>query len=327
METSDRICIGVDLGGTNIEAAAVQHGKVLVSKKINTQAKKGPEIVLDRTEKVVRGVLAKMGLSPGDFGALCIGAPGAVDHNTGVVLDAPNLDMKDFPLAPRLQERLGLPVILDNDVNVGVLGEFVYGAGQGSNHMIGIFVGTGIGGGVIINGEMHYGGRGAAGEIGHTVIKPRGRRCGCGRRGCIEAYASKTAMAKMILEGIKKGQKSVISKHLNKKGKLLLTSSVISAALEQEDQLMIEVFNTAQYYLGLLTANLVNTLDPEVVVIGGGLVEELGKDFVKSIAKTAQKHYLQQQDADQVRILASTLGDHAGTIGAAVAAERWLRSR
>jgi glucokinase len=325
MEKKEGIFIGVDLGGTNIEAAAVQDSRVLASKKIKTKAHKGADAVIQRVEKISRAVMEKLDAELGDFQALCIGAPGAVVLETGVVSSAPNLDWTDVPLAAKLEERLGIPVFVDNDVNVGVAGEHAYGAGRGARHMVGVFVGTGIGGGVIINGELHYGGRGAAGEIGHMVVVPNGRLCGCGKRGCVEAYASKTAMEKALLEGIAGGQKSTLADLVDQEGQLNLTSSQIAGALDDGDELMADVLKKAQFYLALLTANLVNILDPEVIVFGGGIVEQLGDPFLQPIRETAREYYLQQTDAEQVRIVAGTLGDHAGTIGAAVVAQRRLR--
>ena len=316
--------IGVDLGGTNIEAAAVCNGQVLASKKKKTRPEKGVDSVIGRIEKTVRRVFKKMDAAASDFQGLCIGAPGAVDLATGMVRAAPNLGWKDVPLGKELQARLGLPVFVDNDVNVGVLGEYVYGAGQGALHMVGIWVGTGIGGGIIVNGQLVNGWRGAAGEIGHMVVHPRGRQCGCGREGCVEAYASKTAMMAMIEEEIESGSKSAVPDIMAEMGKRRLTSSVVEAALEAEDGPMMEAVATAQFYLGLLTANLVNVLDPQVIVFGGGLVERLGDAFLAPVARTAAQHYLQQKNADRIRIVPSTLGDDAGPVGAAIIASRRL---
>ncbi len=326
MSKYDDIFVGIDLGGTNIGTAAVRDGKVLAYHKTNTQAKKGSAAVIERIEKSVRKVAEKLDCKPHDFQALCVGAPGAVELETGVVNDAPNLDWIDVPLGSVLEKNLGLPVFLDNDVNVGVLGEFVHGAGKGSRHMVGIFVGTGIGGGVIIDGKMHYGGRGSAGEIGHMVVVPDGRICGCGRKGCVEAYASKTAIASIIREHISRGRESYLKKALTKKNPKPLSSNLIEEALVAQDPVTLEVIGEAQTYLGFLTANLVNALDPNVIVFGGGLVEQLGEPFLGPIREVAQSHYLQQKNADKVRILSSTLGDHAGTIGAAEAARRRLSS-
>ena len=322
MQKTHGIFIGVDLGGTNIEAAAVQDGRILASKKINTKAKKGAKGVIKRIEKVARSVMKKIDAQAGDFQAVCVGAPGAVELETGLVRIAPNLDWENVQLAERLQKRLDLPVFVDNDVNVGVAGEHAYGAGQGAEDMVGIFVGTGIGGGVVIQGEMHYGGRGSAGEIGHMVVVPHGRLCGCGKRGCVEAYASKTAMQKIIQEELKKGRESCLAEMIDPDSQKVLTSSQIAEALYAEDEVMTEIIQQAQFYLGLLTANLVNTLDPDLIVFGGGLVEQLGEPFLQPIRKTAREYYLQQTDAERVQILPSTLGDHAGTIGAAVIAQK-----
>lgn len=324
MGKDDGIYVGIDLGGTNIGTAAVRNGEVLAYHKSNTQARKGADVVINRIEKTVHKVAEKLDLNPADFEALCIGAPGAVELETGIVNDAPNLDWINVPLGSTLEKNLGLPVFVDNDVNVGVLGEFVHGAGKGSQHMVGIFVGTGIGGGVIVDGKMHYGGRGSAGEIGHMVVVPNGRVCGCGRQGCVEAYASKTAIAGIIREHLSHGRDSYLKKALTKKKPKPLSSNMIEDALKVNDPVTQEVIGEAQTYLGLLTANLVNVLDPDVIVFGGGLVEQLGEPFLEPIRETARSHYLQQMNTEKVRIVPSTLGDHAGTIGAAEAARRKL---
>lgn len=325
MAKSD-VFLGVDLGGTNIAAAAVQDGKILVSRKIKTQAHKGAEIVIDRIEKATREIAEKMEWKPGDFIAMCIGAPGAVNLETGLVNDAPNLDWINVPLGKELEARLGLPVFVDNDVNIGVVGEHTYGAGMGVRHMVGVFVGTGIGGGIIINGQFHYGSRGSAGEIGHMVIVPNGRVCSCGKKGCVEAYSSKTAIAAAVREQISLGKDSYLKETLINNDDKPLSSSMIEEALLAGDPVTREAVADAQYHLGLLTANLVNTLDPEVIVFGGGLVEQLGDDFLKPIRTTAKEHYLQQKDADTIRIVPAALGDNAGTIGAAVVAQRRFES-
>jgi glucokinase len=324
MSEKSGMYIGVDLGGTNIEAAAVRGGKVLAANKVNTLAEQGAEKVIRRIVSAVREVMAELDGKANDFKGLCIGAPGAVDHETGLVWSAPNLNWENVPLGQLLQEQLGIPVFVDNDVNIGVVGEYSYGAGQGVRNMVGIFVGTGIGGGLILNGKFHYGGRGAAGEIGHMVIVPQGRTCGCGKQGCVEAYASKTAMKKALMKRTAQGQASIVPELWQERKDQKLSSGVIADALARHDQAMIEVCQEAQFYLGLLTANLVNVLDPEVIVYGGGIVEELGEPFIEPIRETARKYFLQQKDADRIRILTSTLGDDAGPIGAAVIAQQHL---
>jgi glucokinase len=320
---NDGYFIGVDLGGTSILAAAVRQGDVLVEEKKKTRAEQGPEAIVDRVEAVIRKVLEAAD-DEGPAEAICIGAPGAVDRTSGVVRRAPNLGWENFPLGEHLEKRLGLPVILENDVNIGVVGEHVHGAGRGSLHVAAIFVGTGVGGGLVINGLPVDGFRGAAGEFGHIVVKPQGRLCPCGREGCVEAYSSKTAMEAMVREKIDEGRQSIVLDVMHDKGKDNLTSSVIEKALEEKDEVMGEVVRTAQYYLGLLTADVVNAFDPEVIVFGGGVVERLAESFVDPIALTAREHFLRREGAERIRIVPAALGDHAGTVGAAVIAQRSL---
>lgn len=324
MDNSTEIFLGIDLGGTNIGAAAVRGGEVLAYKKVKTKAEKGADAVIKRIEKVARGVMSKLDAHSQDFRALCIGAPGAVDLETGLVTKAPNLGWKDVPLGKILNERLGIPVFVDNDVNIGTAGEHAFGAGQGTDDMVGVFVGTGIGGGVIIGGKLHYGGRGAAGEIGHMVLVPNGRLCGCGKRGCVEAYASKAGMISILEEELKEKRDSFLTEYLDEEGSLKISSSQIAKALDMGDALMVEVIQDVQFYLALLTANLVNLLDPDLIVYGGGLVEQLGEPFLKPIQELAQPYYLRQENAERIRILPAELGDQAGTIGAAVVAQKRL---
>ena len=313
--------IGVDLGGTSIMTAAVRDGEVLADDKRKTRADQGVDVVIERVAESVRAVLEESE-DQGKPQGLCIGAPGTVDHGRGIVFNAPNLGWQDVPLGPRLEAALGLPVTVDNDVNVGATGEHVHGAAKGALHVAAIFVGTGIGGALIVDGQMHTGFRGAAGEFGHMIVQPNGRKCPCGRRGCVEAYASKTAMEAMVREEMAKGRKSKVLEIMKDKGKDKLSSSVVEKALESEDALMAEVVQTAQLNLGLLAANVVNAFDPEVIVFGGGIVERFGEDFVEPVATTARKYFREREGAERIRIVPAALGDHAGTVGAAVIASR-----
>jgi glucokinase len=300
----------------------VRDGKVLASSGKKTKPKLGPEAVIERIAETVKDVMVESEAQAGGFRAVCVGAPGTIDPVSGIVRHAPNLGWEDVPLASELSRRVQLPVYLDNDVNVGVIGEHVYGAGRGCLNLAAIFVGTGIGGGIVFEGRPYTGVRGAAAEFGHTVIEPKGRPCGCGRRGCAEAYASKTAMEAMIRERVDKGRTSVVPGLLKEKGKSQLTSSVVERALEQGDEVMREVMEIAQRYLSILVANVVNALDPEMVVFGGGIVERLGDSFVDPIARGARKRFILPDEDERVRIVPGLLGDHAATIGAAVEAQR-----
>ena len=207
-------------------------------------------------------------------------------------------------------------------MRVAVVGEHAYGVGKGTRTMVGIFVGTGIGGGIIVGGHTHHGGRGVAGEIGHMTLLPHGPRCGCGKRGCVEALASRTAMQRDVFKLIDKGWKSSMPKLMKKHGTETLTSSVIEKALDEGDEVMRKVLRDAQYYLGLLAGNLANVLDPEVIVIGGGITERLGERFVDQIREHAYKHFLVQRDRERVRIVPTELKDLAAPLGAAFSRAR-----
>ena len=189
------LVIGFDLGGTKMHAAAVDvHGHVIHSERCKTGPVDGADAVIDRMIGLCTRILAEVGARAADVKALCVGVPGGVDDERGIVDTAPNLGWSQVPLAERLSSALGMRVFLDNDVRVAVVGEHAYGVGKGTRTMVGIFVGTGIGGGIIVGHHTHHGGRGVAGEIGHMTLLPHGPRCPCGKRGCVEALASRTAM-------------------------------------------------------------------------------------------------------------------------------------
>jgi glucokinase len=205
------------------------------------------------------------------------------------------------------------------------VGEHALGAGEQVQEMVGIFVGTGIGSGIILGGQLYYGFRGSAGEIGHTVLEVDGPLCGCGRRGCVEALASRTAMERDVRAAIKAGRKSIVPQIMKERNRARMTSGVIARALKKQDPVMQEVIKRAEYYLGLLVANIVNILDPERVVIGGGIAERLDEDFVGPMRPTAYQHFLNQDGAQRIKILPGRLGDNAGALGAVVLARRRLR--
>lgn len=313
--------LGIDLGGTKILAALVDaDGKIIAEAKKKTRPALGPDGVIERIVATAKEAVAAGGATLDDVLAVGIGAPGPVIFDTGVVCDAPNLPGWDsIPLGDRLKRSLNVPVFVDNDVNLGTLGEYMLGAGRGVQDMVGVFIGTGIGGGVVIDGRLHRGARNAAGEVGHTIVLPDGPQCGCGRRGCVEALASRTAIEREVRAGLAAGRSSLLSELLAQEQDRL-TSGVIKRAMDQDDELMKEVLGRAQFYLSLLAANLVNLLDPQMIVFGGGVVEALGDSFLAPIQQMAQTYYIQQRDADSIRYVCATLGDHAGVLGGAMLA-------
>ncbi len=310
--------MGIDLGGTKVLAAVVDaNGAIVGMAKKKTKAEQGPDSVIKRIIDTAQSAAASAKISMKSIAGIGVGAPAPVDCQTGVVYSAPNLPGWDeIPLGPRLQAEFGVPVLVDNDVNLGTLGEWSQGAGRGSLHMVGIFVGTGVGGGVVIDGKLYRGARYAAGEVGHTIVQPDGPLCGCGQRGCLEAFASRTAIERAVRAGLEEGRSSMVADLLAVE-KDRMTSGVIKQALLAEDPLMLEAVGRAQFYLGLLVANLVNVLDPQIVVFGGGVVEALGDIFLQPIRETARSYYLQQRGAEKISIVPATLGDHAGVLGGA----------
>lgn len=319
------IIVGVDMGGTSLRAVVVNsENKILAVEKNPTPVGKKPDALIEDIAAEVIDALEAAGLRRSDLRAVSVGAPGAVNPQKGIVYEAPNLGWKDVPLGPKLSDLLGVPVLIENDVNVGTVGEHALGAGRGTSDLVGIFIGTGIGGGIISAGKLYEGARGAAAEVGHMTLLIDGPRCGCGKRGCAEALASRTAMEREVRAAIKQGAKSCVLELMKERNKERMTSSIIVRALKKKDRVMRGVLRQTQYYLGILVASVVNMMDPQCVVIGGGVAERLQEDFVGPIRKTARKYFLCQRDAAKVKIVAARLGDNAGALGAVVLARQRL---
>lgn len=314
--------IGVDMGGTKILAAVVNaEGKILGTAKIPTKADKGASVVIDRIAHCIQKAVDKSRVARESIRAVGIGAPGPLDPGTGVVIFAPNLGWTDVPLKTELENRVGIPTFVDNDVNVGTLGEHAFGAGKGVSTLVGIFVGTGIGGGIIMNGELFHGASKTAGEIGHIIVKAGGPRCGCGRRGCLEALASRTAITRQLQRAIvKKGKKSILPS-LTGGDLKLIRSGVLAKALRRNDKLTVKVFKKATKYLGIGIASIVNFLNPEMIVLGGGVVEALDDSFLDAIADVVEAYAL-PNTLSGVQIVKARLGDDAGILGAAALARQ-----
>ncbi len=327
-QNSEKLVVGIDMGGTKILAGVVDaKGKILGQAKRATKSEEGVEAVVDRIARTVREAVKAADLQLADIAAICSCAPGTIDAPRGVVRFAPNLhNWENVPLAKLLSDGLGLPAFVENDVNLGTLGEHVLGAGQGVANVVGIFVGTGIGGGLILDGKLWGGWRGGAGEVGHTVVLAEGPLCGCGSRGCVEALASRTAIERDIWAGIKAGRPSLIPEIMQRDKRQRLTSGALAEAYEKGDPLVREVIGRAQFYLGVLVGNLVNIIDPEMVIIGGGVAEALGESYLNLIRPVAYQYFINKRGAGDVKIVPAKLGDNAVLLGAAVYARRQLGS-
>jgi glucokinase len=311
---------GIDLGGTKIEAVVVdQNNQVLGSSRHPTPTTGGPADVAKEIVEAVRESCDQAQVEPAALQGVGIGSPGIVDNDAGTVSSARNLPGWDgsFDLGGTLRRELGTPVSLGNDVQVATDGEFELGAGKPYRSVLGVFWGTGIGGGLILDGQPWLG-RGGAGEIGHTVVKIGGALCGCGRRGCLEAYAGRAAMEARARRRMARGYKTDLFKLMEERGRTRLTSGIWARALKHEDHLATEIIDEAVQALGAGIASAVNLLDVEAVVIGGGLGTRFGEPFVERIETAMHPHLFNDSRPPDVRVAA--LGDLGGALGAALLA-------
>src|SRR5512136_427691 len=299
--------VGLDLGGTKILAGVFKNSlECIGTAKLSTKSQRGVGAVIERVARCVQDAVDEADLAFKQVGGIGIGAPGAVDFAEGRVIFAPNMEgWKDVPLKKNLEKHLGVPVFVENDCNICALGVHVGELKAKPKNMVGIFVGTGIGGGIIINGELYSGFNHTAGEIGHMVLDVNGPKCGCGNKGCFEALASRTAIFQQIKAGIKEGEKTMLTEILGD------DLEDLRKAIRRGDKFVDKVIDGAAEYIGIATANLINILNPEVVVLGGGVIEALADEMMSVITETT-KDYAMPGTMKGVEIIASKLGDSAG---------------
>jgi glucokinase len=313
--------VGVDVGGTKIYAGVFDAGMECIgTARLSTKSDRGAEAVVERIGRCVRDAIDECDLSLAHVRGIGAGAPGAVDPEGGRVIFAPNLDWKDVLLKKALEKDLGVPVFVENDCNICALGVYEMELKSKPQHVAGIFIGTGIGGGLIINGEMYAGFNKTAGEVGHMVILAGGPKCSCGNNGCFEALASRTAIFRQIKQAVEEGQKTVLTEMLGPKLEDL-RSGDLRKAIRRGDKFVSRIIEQAAEYTGIAVANLINLLNPEVIVLGGGVIEALEDEMMGIITETATKRAL-AGTAKGIEIVASKLGDEAGIVGGAVLARR-----
>jgi glucokinase len=308
---------GVDLGGTKIQTVVVSAGDVVGQSRHPTPNTNAADVVAEIVASI-HSALDDAGLEPSSLSAIAVGTPGSVNVETGHVSSARNVPgfLEDVALGPTVSAAFGgTRVLVDNDVRAAVMGEFRQGAGRPFRNFLGVFVGTGVGGGLILEGELRHG-RGNAGEIGHTIVKPGGRRCGCTRLGCLEAYAGRQSIEQTARARQEKGQKTKLFEIMDRKGRDRVTSSVIADALDQGDRLTIELIDEAVEALGVALSNAQNLLDLEAIIVGGGLGDRLGPPFVRRVEQ-AMITNLRFADRPPV-VLGTELGDLSGAVGATV---------
>jgi len=310
---------GVDLGGTKIQVVVVDDDHtVLGQARVPTPGTGGPEAVVTTIAGAVRAAAAEAGVEPGSLTGIGMGSPGAVDQAAGTVALARNVQpdwVDPFPMAARLQAELGPRAAVGNDVRVATDAEAKLGAGAGRASFLGVFWGTGVGGCLVIDGTP-FEGRGAAGEIGHTVIELDGARCPCGRRGCLEAYAGRAAMEARARHQAEQGRKTSLLAIMRHHDKPRMTSGVWARALDDGDELATHLVRRAVRALGAGIASAVNLLDVEAVVLGGGMGIRLAPDWLPEIQKEMLPHLFVAERPPALVVAA--LGDLGGAIGASL---------
>ena len=321
MSKQKAYALGIDLGGTKALAAVVDitTGQVIASERKRTRAERGQDFIAQRSIEIATAAFNAAKLSADvSIVAVGIGAAGQIDRKAGVVVDAPNLGVKDMPLGVILNKQFGKPVAVGNDVEVAALGEYLYGSGQGLRNFVCMFVGTGIGSGIVQNGRLYSGLTGTAGEAGHMIIQAGGRICGCGNRGCLEAYASRTAITKAIMAEIHHGRSTLLAEdaeHQLKEGEVVIRSGLLAHAIEQRDELVIEIVTEAADYLGYGLGSIMNFYNPERIVLGGGVIEAIDLLFERAVHRARTTALA--APAKKTEIVRAKLGDFSGVVGAA----------
>lgn len=311
--------VGVDLGGTKILAGVVDSSNNILGRaKVSTPASEGNAAILRALVQAISEALSAAGVPMSQVAGIGVGSPGPLDPERGFIPFSSNMNVRDFALGPDLSAATARPVLLQNDVRVGGYGEFRLGAGKGRQHVLAAFVGTGIGGCVIVDGKVVTGATGNAGEIGHLVLKPNGPKCGCGRRGCMESLASRSAIARRIRKAFTKGQHTTLANKVDEKSDRL-KSKDLAAAFNAGDPVTVREVERAAHFLGLGLGGLINVLGPEVVILGGGVTEALGTPYVNMVRATAHARILADPDG-KTQIVPAALGDDAGLLGAALLA-------
>jgi glucokinase len=307
--------VGVDLGGTFIKTALITlQGDIVKKVEIPSEKESGPERVINNICTSIQLAVKEAGQIFDQVQGIGLGTPGPLNTQKGIVCNAVNIPgFINIPLRDVIQERFGIPAYLENDANAAGYGEYWKGAGRGSSLMVAYTLGTGVGGGIIIDGKLIRGANDSGGELGHMTIVPDGEMCSCGNRGCVEAYASATFLVKHTSAKLKKGCPSLLTKWLEE-GKIL-TAKLIDEARRAGDAFSAEMLQGVGYYLGLGVANVVSALNPDVVVVGGGMMKA-GEIILEPVRREVQKRTFREH-YEHLRIVAAELGNDAGVIGAA----------
>ncbi|MDD4169986.1 MAG: ROK family protein [Desulfotomaculaceae bacterium] len=311
---ADQYLIGVDLGGTKIHTAlATENGNILAETRILTGTAGGPSYVIGQIAATIGQLQAQAGVPATSIKVVALGSPGPLNTSSGVIQFSPNLHWHDIPIKQLLEEQLSLKVIIDNDANLAALGEYVFGAGKGKENMVYITVSTGVGGGLILGRQLYHGASDGAGEIGHTIVLPDGPLCSCGARGCLEALSSGTAIAREARRLVESGSGKNI---LNRAGgdPKRISSVVVAAAAASGDPEAVSIIARAARFLGIGVANVINLLNPDMVVLGGGVME-IGELIWQGVRQEVEARTF-QSSRTRAQIVPAALGQRSGVLGA-----------
>jgi glucokinase len=306
------ICL--DIGGTKVLGVVFDEDERQVCRIKKKTKSKGDDMgnVEQVIVSVVDELLAQAGIAQDEIHAIAAGAPGVINSESGIVMFSPNLPWRNYDIRTPIAQRYGAPFYIGNDVNVGVLGEHAYGVAQGARNVVGFFVGTGMGGGLILNGELFCGTDYKGAEFGHMVLVDEGPLCNCGQRGCLEALSSKRGMSAYVLEQAARGRETEMA------GKIengVFKSKVLKKALAHGDEVAIEAVNRACHYLAIATGNMINAISPDIVLYGGGVIEAVGDVFLEKIRAEVER-YCMPSIFESVRIEQAALGDDSVLYGA-----------
>ena len=315
---------GVDIGGTKLYAIIADgRGKVHGRARKKVGGDHGFDSVVQRVDKLVRKACREAGLELAQLAAVGVGAPSPILPD-GTAVRAPNLGWQSVPLTPALSQALGRPVFAENDCNAGTLGEYTFGAGRGARTLVGLFMGTGLGGGVVLDGRVVTGDNHQAAELGHMIVVVGGRRCGCGHRGCLEAYASKTGMGRRITHEVLCEGRQTLLTELCDGDYRRLRGGILARAYAADDAVTVETLHEAADYLGHGVGNLITMLGPDRVLLGGGVMEALGEQLLPRVCAAAASVTHPPSSFADTRIGLASLGDDAVALGAVALAMREL---
>ena len=305
MSESFNICL--DVGGTKV-LGAIFNEKDEIIYRLKKRSKSGGEGSAD-VEKVIISVVEEMiaesGIDRSKLNAIASCAPGVIDQDRGVVLFTPNLPWRDYDMASSMRKKFGVPFYVGNDVNLGVLGEYHFGAGRGYKNIVGFFVGTGMGGGLVLNGSLYTGNRFKAAEYGHMVLDPEGPLCNCGQRGCLEAFSSKQGMSAYIRQQAARGRETMMAEAVQEG---VFRSKKLKKALEAGDKVAMEAVDRACHWLAVAAGNMINIFSPDLVLLGGGVIEAVGDLFLEKVLAEVDR-YCMPLIRSTVDIKIADLGD------------------